>query len=111
MRTTKKTIAGPRHNHFTRRREYRYIYIYNPPPLIVEEKKFPTPTGKTEQIARKTCNKTIRNLLMRKSCLDTIKNWNIQSFIDQCVVDVRVSIEANLEPWRIFIMEFSYVNS
>ena len=87
------------------------IYIYDPPSFTVNEKKFPTPTGKTEEKAQKMCNETIRNSPMGKSCLDTVKNLDMQSFIDQCVVDVRVSTEANLEPCRIFIMGFSCVNS
>lgn len=87
------------------------IYIYDPPPFTVIEKKFPTLTGKTKKEAQKTCNETIRKSLVGKSCLDTIKNWDIRNFIDQCVVDVRVSTMANLEPWQIFIMEFSCVNS
>ena len=87
------------------------IYIYDPPSFTVNEKKFPTPTGKTEEEAQNRCNETIRNSFMGKSCLDTIENLDIERFIDQCLVDVRVSREANLEPFRIFIMDFSRVNS
>ena len=71
---------------------YTDIYIYDPPPFTSNEKTFPTTTGKTEKSAKKICNETIRNSLMGKSCIDTIKHFNIQSFIDQCVVDVRVSM-------------------
>lgn len=87
------------------------IYIYDPPPFTVNEKKFPTPTGKTEEEAQNRCNETIRNSFMGKSCLDTIENLDIRSFIDQCLVDVRVSIEGNLGPFRISRMDFSRVNS
>ena len=68
------------------------IYIYDPPPFTYNEKKFPTTLGKTEESAKKICNETIRNSLMGKSCIDTIEHFNIQNFVDQCVVDVRVSI-------------------
>ena len=68
-----------------------FIFLYDPPPFTADEKSFPTPTGKTKESAQSTCSETIRNSSIGKACLNTIKNFTIDSFIDQCVVDVRVS--------------------
>lgn len=83
------------------------IYVYDPPPFTYNEKKFPTATGKTEESAKKICSKTIRNSLMGKSCIDTIQHFNIQSFIDQCVIDVRVSLLFFLIPTTIVSLTYS----
>ena len=68
-----------------------FIFYYDPMPFTADEKSFPTPTGKTEQSAQSTCSESIRNSTIGKACLDTIKNFSIDNFTDQCVVDVRVS--------------------
>ena len=68
-----------------------FIFLYDPLPFTADEKSFPTPTGKTEKSARSNCNEAIRNSTIGKACLDTIKNFTIDSFVNQCVVDTRVS--------------------
>ena len=75
---------------------YADIYIYDPPQLNFSDKSFPTPKGKTEESVRNTCSETIRNSSIGKACLDTIKHFDIHNFIDQCVIDVRVSIKCSL---------------
>ena len=67
------------------------VYDYKPDPFTVNEQSFPTPEGKTEQDAIKTCNNNIRSSFIGKACLNTIKDFDIQDYIDQCVTDVRVS--------------------
>ena len=78
------------------------IYIYNPPQLNFSDKSFPTPKGKTEKSVRNTCSEFIRNSTVGKACLDIIKNFGIHNFIDQCVIDVRVSIKCSLLQVLIF---------
>ena len=72
------------------------IYIYDPPQLNFSDKSFPTPKGKTEESVRKTCSESIQNSTVGKACLDIIKNFDIHNFINQCVIDVRVSIKRSL---------------
>ena len=67
------------------------VYDYKPDAFTVNEQSFPTPEGKTEQNAIKTCNNNIRSSFIGKACLNTIKDFDIQDYIDQCVTDVRVS--------------------
>lgn len=67
------------------------IYIYDPAPLNSSQPTFPTATGKTEESAQNTCNKTIRNTFAGRTCMKTIKNFDIQEYINQCVFDVCVS--------------------
>ena len=67
------------------------IYDYKPDPFTVKEQSFPTPEGKTEQNAIKTCKSSIRRSFIGKACLNTIEDFDIQDYIDQCVTDVRVS--------------------
>ena len=67
------------------------IYDYKPGPFTFDKQSFPTPTGKTEQDATKTCSNSIRASFIGKACLNTIKGFDIQDYIDQCVTDVRVS--------------------
>ena len=80
-------------------------YIYDPPQLNFSKKLFPTPKGKTEENVRDTCSETIQNSTVGKACLDIIKNFDIHNFIDQCVIDVRVSIKCSL----LQVLNFSYV--
>ena len=68
------------------------IYIYDPDPLNGTEKTFPTATGKTEEIAQRTCNETIRNSFSGRTCLNIIKNFDLHEYINQCVFDVCVSV-------------------
>lgn len=72
------------------------IYIYDPPQLNFSDKSFPTPKGKTEESVRNTCSESIQNSTVGKACLDIIKNFDIHNFINQCVIDVRVSIKRSL---------------
>ena len=67
------------------------VYDYKPDPFTVNEQSFPTPTGKAEQDAIKTCSNNIRGSFIGKACLNTIEGFDIQDYIDQCVTDVRVS--------------------
>ena len=81
------------------------IYIYNPPQLNFSDKFFSTPKGKTEESVRNICSKTLRNSPVGKVCSDTIKNFDIHNFIDQCANDVRVSIKCSL----LQVLNFFYV--
>ena len=67
------------------------IYIYDPVPLNGTVQTFPTATGKTEEIAQRTCNESIRNSFSGRTCLNTIKNFDLHEYIIQCVFDVCVS--------------------
>ena len=67
------------------------VYDYKPDQFTANEQSFPTPEGKTEQDAMKTCNSNIRGSFIGKACLNTIKGFDIQDYIHQCITDVRVS--------------------
>ena len=58
---------------------------------------FPTPTGKTETNARNTCIRSVGNSVAGKACSKIIKNFDMKTFIDQCVTDVRVSMNTGNE--------------
>ena len=72
-------------------------YFYDPPPVNISMPSFPTAKGKTARNARNTCTRSVGNSVIGKACLKIIKNSDIQLYIDQCVTDVRVSMNAENE--------------
>ena len=55
--------------------------------------KWPTPTGKTKMIARKHCEKKIKQSNTYKSCHRVLgQRFNIMGALDQCVADTLVSL-------------------
>ena len=54
--------------------------------------KWPTPSGKTENGAKKTCTAKLRATETFKACKRVLRNrFNIKAAVEQCVADVLVS--------------------
>ncbi|XP_057308609.1 von Willebrand factor D and EGF domain-containing protein-like isoform X3 [Hydractinia symbiolongicarpus] len=67
------------------------IYTYNPKTENVDEKVFPTKSGKTEAQAKTSCTKAIQDSTAGKACIKMIAGYDINEFVDQCVFDVKVT--------------------
>ena len=54
--------------------------------------KWPTPSGKTEKGAKKTCTQKLTATATFKACRRVLRNrFNIKAAVEQCVADVLVS--------------------
>ena len=55
--------------------------------------KWPTPSGKTENGAKKTCTAKLRATDTFKACKRVLRNrFNIKAAVEQCVADVLVRL-------------------
>lgn len=64
------------------------IYIYDPEQINGTIDEFPTKTGKTRSNAEHHCTKALKESVAGRACFNIIAGYNINKFVEQCILDV-----------------------